>query len=64
MKNAKWQLAMLTLLLQNGGERAKKIIEEYKPLFQSAKAFLEYQDSLNDSGNRIEYKDGEAVVRL
>ena len=64
VKNAKWQLAMLTLLLQNGGERAKKIIEEYKPLFQSAKAFLEYQDSLNDSGNRIEYKDGEAVVRL
>ena len=43
---------------------AKKIIEEYKPLFQSAKAFLKYQDSLNDSGNRIEYKDGEAVVRL
>ena len=64
VKNAKWQIAMLTLLLQNGGERAKKIIEEYKPLFPSAKAFLDYQDSLNDSGNRIEYKDGEAVVRL
>ena len=64
VKNAKWQLAMLTLLLQNGGERAKRIVEEYKHQFPSAKEFLEYQDSLNDSGNRIEYKDGEAVVRL
>ena len=64
VKNAKWQIIMLTLLLQNGGERAKRIVEEYKPQFPSAKEFLEYQDSLNDSGNRIEYKDGEAVVRL
>ena len=64
VKNAKWQIVMLTLLLQNGGERAKKIVDEYKPLFPSAKEFLAYQDSLNDSGNRIEYKDGEAVIRL
>jgi metal-dependent amidase/aminoacylase/carboxypeptidase family protein len=64
VKNAKWQLVMLTLLLQNGGERAKKIVEEYKPQFPSAKAFLDYQDSLNDEGDRIDYKDGEAVIRL
>ena len=64
VKNAKWQIIMLTLLLQNGGERAKRVVEEYKPVFSSAKAFLEYQDSLNDEGDRIEYKDGEAVVRL
>ena len=64
IKNAKWQLVMLTLLLQNGGERAKKIIADFKPSFASAKEFLAYQDSLNDSGDRITYKDGEAVVRL
>lgn len=64
VKNAKWQIIMLTLLLQNGGERAKRIVEGYKPAFLSAKEFLDYQDSLNDSGNRIDYKDGEAVVRL
>jgi amidohydrolase len=64
IKNAKWQLVMLTLLLQNGGERAKKIVEEYKPQFPSAKAFLDYQDSLNDEGDRIDYKDSEAVIRL
>jgi hypothetical protein len=64
VKNAKWQIVMLTLLLQNGGERAKRIVEEYKPQFPSAKAFLEYQDSLNDSGDRINYNNGEAVIRL
>ena len=64
VKNAKWQLTMLTLLLQNGGERAKRIVEEYKPQFPSAKAFLAYQDSLNDEGDRIIYNDGEAVIRL
>jgi metal-dependent amidase/aminoacylase/carboxypeptidase family protein len=64
VKNAKWQIVMLTLLLQNGGERAKRIVEEYKPQFQSAKAFLEYQDSLNDSGDRIVYgEDGHIEAR-
>ena len=62
--NAKWQIVMLNLLLQNGGERAKRIVSEYKPAFPSAEAFLAYQDSLNDEGDRITYKDGEAVVRL
>ncbi len=64
IKNAKWQLVMLMLLLGNGGERAKKIVADFKPQFASAKAFLEYQDSLNDEGDRIIYNDGEAVIRL
>jgi amidohydrolase len=62
--NAKWQIMMLYLLLGNNGERAKKILAEYKPVFASAKDFLDYQDSLNDSGDRITYKDGEAAVRI
>jgi metal-dependent amidase/aminoacylase/carboxypeptidase family protein len=62
--NAKWQIMMLYLLLGNNGERAKKILAEYKPVFASAKEFLDYQDSLNDSGDRITYKDGEAAVRI
>ena len=44
--------------------KAKRIVEEYKPQFPSAKAFLDYQDSLNDEGDRIIYKNGEAVIRL
>ena len=64
VKNAKWQITMLYLLLENGAERAKKIIADFKPEFASATEFLAYQDSLNDSGDRITYQDGEAVVRL
>ena len=62
--NAKWQLLMMTHLLENGAELAKEIIRDYKPAFASKEEFLAYQDSLNDSGNRIDYKDSEAVVRL
>ena len=63
---AKWQLAILRLLLDNGGERAYKIKEEYKPLFESPKAYLSYVDSLNDSGDRIVYDEdkGTASVRF
>ena len=63
--NAKWQVAMLALLLGNGAERAKKIIAEFKPEFASKEDFLEYQDSLCSSGNRIIYNDnGTAEIKL
>ena len=63
--SAKVQLMWLYLLLSNGGERAKKIIAEYKPQFASKEEFLSFVDSLNDSGDRIEYlDDGSAKVRI
>ena len=64
VKNAKWQVIMLKLLLENGAERAKKIIANFKPQFASAKDFLDFQDSLNDEGDRITYSDGKAEIRL
>lgn len=61
--SAKWQLAILLLLLGNSAERAKKIVENFEPTFPSAEAFLAYQDSLNRSGERISYReDGSAEV--
>lgn len=61
--SAKWQLAMLLLLLGDGATRAKKIVENFEPTFPSAEAFLAYQDSLNRSGERITYReDGSAEV--
>ena len=61
---AEWEVTMLTLLLGDGAERARKIINEFKPQFASAREFLDYQDSLNDSGDRIVYTDeGCASVR-
>ena len=64
VKNAKWQLTLLNLLLCNGAERAKNIIAECKPPFASVKEFLDFQDGLNDSGDRIEYSENEVKVRL
>ncbi len=62
---AKWQLAMLSLLMGNGAERAQKIVDEYKPLFESKEAYMNYLDSLNACGDRITYsEDGIAQVKL
>ena len=62
--SAKLQVGMLYLLLSDGAKRAKEIIDTFEPKFPSKKAYIEYIDSLNRSGDRIEYKDGEAVVKL
>ncbi len=62
--SAKLQLSMLSLLLSNGAERAKKIVAEYEPQFASAADYLAYVDSLNCTGDRIEYTDGGAIINL
>ena len=63
--SAKLQMGMLYLLLGDGAKRAKKVVENYKPLFESKQAYLDFMDSLVDSGERIEYtEDGNAKVRL
>lgn len=61
--NAKWQLAMLTLLLQDNAVRAKEILKSFKPMF-SKEEYLRFVDSLNDSGNRITYTERKAEIRL
>ena len=63
--SAKWQLALLSVLLGNGAERAEKIIDGFEPLFPSKEAYLSYMDSLNRSGDRILYRnDGVAEIVL
>jgi len=64
IKSAKWQLAMLTLLLKDGGVRAKAIKEAYKPKFASKEEYLNYLDGMVDSGDRITYIDNKADVRI
>ncbi|MBE5782087.1 MAG: amidohydrolase [Clostridiales bacterium] len=65
VSSAKWQLTMLQMLLENGAERAKKIIADYEAPFASKEAYLEYVTGLNDCGDRIEYtENGNAKVRL
>lgn len=63
--NAKWQLAVLFRLLENGGEGAKDIMATYKPKFADAAAFLAYMDAIHSSGDRIEFhQNGTATVRI
>lgn len=63
--NAKWQFAMVKLLMENRAERAKQIVADFKPQFTSKEDYLAYMDSLNTSGDRIDYhEDGTASVKL
>ena len=63
--NGKFQLAMLYLLLENNGERAKKIVEEFHPLFETKEAFFQYMKEMQTSGERIVYReDGTANIRI
>lgn len=64
IKSAKWQLAMLQLLLCDGAKRAEQIIADFKPRFASKEDFLSYQDSLCSSGDRIIYGEESAEIRL
>ncbi len=62
--SAKWQLAMLTLLLEDGAARAKEILAGFTPTFASKEAFLAYLDSLDRSGERIVYSGDTAKIEL
>ena len=64
VNSAMWQVMILTILLENNGERAKKICAEYTPAFESKEAYLEYLDSFNSSGDRIVYNDDNAKIKL
>ncbi len=62
--SAKWQLAMLTLLLQDSAARAQDIIAHYQAPFPSKEAYLAFIDSIEERGDRITYTDRGAEVRL
>ena len=61
---AKWQITMARMLLEGGAERAKSVVENYKAPFGSMKEFLDYQDSIISSGDRIVYSDDKAEIIL
>ncbi|MBQ7897876.1 MAG: amidohydrolase [Clostridia bacterium] len=62
--SANVQLEMLSLLLSKGGERAREILENFTPQFESKEAYLSFIDSLVSEGERITYEDGKAIIRL
>ena len=65
VKSAKMQLAMLTLLLENGAARAKQILADFKPLFKSKEEYFATIDAFNAKGERIDYTEsGVAKVKI
>lgn len=62
--SAKWQVAMLTLLLQDGAVRAQKAVANYQAPFKSKEDYLAYLDSLSLSGDRLVYEDGKITVNI
>ncbi len=63
IKSAVWQLNMLKVLLDNGGQRAKAIKDNYEAPFKSKEEYLAYLDSLSCSGDRIDYREDGAFVK-
>ncbi|MDO4975349.1 MAG: amidohydrolase, partial [Alphaproteobacteria bacterium] len=59
------QLGMLLILLSDDAKRARKVINEFKPQFASKEEYLVFIDSLNQSGDRIDYSnDNKATVNI
>lgn len=63
--SAKWQLGMLYILLKDGATRAKTIKQNFKPVYPSIKAYLDFINSIFSKGDRITYNDdGTATVKI
>lgn len=61
---AKWQIMMINLLLSDSAKRAKQLVADFNGVFATKEDFLAYQDSLDRSGDRIEYSDTGAKIDL
>ncbi len=64
VESARWQLGMVSLLLEKEAARAKEIIAGFTPAFPSQKAYFDYIDTLAAKGDRITYTDTGAEVQL
>ena len=63
--SAKWQMAMIHLLLSDGAKRARTIVDNFKPIFASKEEYFEYINKFESSGKRITYNDDQtATVKL
>ena len=62
--SAKLQISMLSLLLENDGERAKSIINNFEPLYKTKEDYFACIDAMTSSGDRITYgEDGTITVK-
>lgn len=60
--SAKVQLCFLKLLLENGGERAKKVLQNFQPLYPSIEAYFRFMDSLNINVQAVSYEEDGKIL--
>lgn len=65
LMSAKWQLAMLRILLENDGKRAKEVLANFTPRFATRESYFAAHDRLSGAGDRIFYdEEGNVTVKL
>lgn len=63
IKSAAVQLIFLVMALENGGERAKSIIENYEPEFASMQEYFDFMDKLSLDCDAVTYdNDNQATL--
>lgn len=56
------QAAMVCVLLEKNGEKAKEIIREYKPIFSSIDSYLKEMDKIYRTKNSIDYSNENTAI--
>jgi metal-dependent amidase/aminoacylase/carboxypeptidase family protein len=62
--NAEWQVAILTVLLENGAQKAEEVAANYKAPFTSKEEFLKHQDNIRKCCECLEYRDNGEIKIL
>ena len=62
LMSAKWQIAMLHILLSDGARRAYDVLDGFTPRFASAKELLDFKMELSREGDRVFYSDGGEIT--
>ena len=65
VENAKWQLQMLAILLENGGEKAKQIAQNYQPIYPDKQAYLGALNRRRKDQTPVQYgENGRMEIKI
>ncbi len=62
VKSAQVQLILLAMLLKDNALRAKEILSEYTPAFDSMQEYFDFVDNINIDKDAVIYEDGKATL--
>ena len=62
VEGAKFELGLLIKLLENGGKKAKQIIANFKPSFNSIEEYLEHKRSFSIKKQTVKYNQDGTIT--